>query len=163
MRATGSRLGMCGFRFALTTSLLACGCGESPSTRDRSDAVPVLPIALNTSSDFGLVPSGSGRAMRLVKVYNRSASRIGVSHWVVSCDCLEIRPKAIELEPEESRIIALFFDSDKEGGEFMGQLRISVEAFAGGNPIGSFYVPITVIAEADVAHLDLTREMLGRP
>lgn len=139
----------------LSLSLAIAGCGGPSLTAPSSvPSKKTLPITLMSAADLGIVSAKSGLLVRIAKIENRSESSVGVSRWRVSCECLSVAPASLQLGPGESVFIALVYDPAKEGGEFTGNLLISVEALSGDAKVCEFGVPVSVVAAKDVAHLD---------
>lgn len=134
---------------AAATLFMLSGCRET----DREDVKTEPPLVLDSSTDLGCVVSESEPAFRLVRVRNSTETVLHVSRWSVSCECLEIEPPSIDLQPGGSSYVRLVFDPAKEGNEFVGDLLISVDALSNDVRVGTFTVPVSVVAPDVVDHL----------
>src|SRR6266478_4350329 len=137
------------------TSLAIQGCsrtiGDTPAISSSKATLPVLPAS---STDFGYVRSSSGPVSRIVQIRNSSNAIVHISRWVVSCDCLTVLPASIDVGPKKSTYVELVYDASKEGNEFVGTLRMSVEGLSGADCVCTFEVPVSVVAPEDVTHLN---------
>jgi hypothetical protein len=79
---------------------------------------------------------------------------VRISRWIASCDCLRIQPSSTTLAPGESTYVRAVFDPAAERDSFVGELRISVEAFADNLLVGEFDVPVSVVTVESMKHLD---------
>jgi len=130
------------------------GCTRAaPVAPDRES-----PIVLISSADFGFIQSGSGIVSRLVKIRNSSHVAVHIARWTVSCECLSIEPSSVVVPAEDSTYVRLEFNPVKESDNFVGNLCISVEAFASDGKVCSFDVPVSVIARENLKHLDKRNE-----
>lgn len=146
--------------FFLTQS----GCtGDVPLPEKEALTKSAPLITLNSSADFGIVSAESGRTSRIVRIRNTTKTRIAVSHWKVSCECLGVVPGSCEIPAGESHFVALVFDPSKEGHGFTGDLSISVEAYSGDTTLARFTAPICIVSPHAVAHLDRSDVKLRSP
>lgn len=136
------------------------GCSR-PTEVARAAPGIKLPLISASSTDFGCLPSGSRIVYRVVKIRNSSNMAVHVSRWITSCECLSVGPLSIDVQPEKSTYLRLAFDPTKESDSFVGDLRISVEAFADANCVGTFDVPVSVVPPESLKHLDILGNTQG--
>jgi len=145
-------LGRVAATFAL--SLVHTGCSDSAATTQRSvTASQSFPISLASSADFGFIVSGGSEQIRIVKLRNNSGDAVQISSWTTSCECLSIRPRNLSLAPRESVFVILRYDTEKEP-DFVGDLLVSVEAYAGSQRVSVWNVPVSVISSASLSHVE---------
>jgi hypothetical protein len=140
--------------------LLLPGCADVKAVSNTA-AERSLPIAVASSADLGCIASGTGNAIRIVRLSNFSTEDVRISRWKVSCECLTVAPPSINLPPNASSFIQLGFDPDKESSDFVGNLLIEVEAFAGSELVGAFSVPVSVISAENIKHLGPWRDSVA--
>jgi len=133
-------------KVAFALSLALSGCSDS-TPRSSVSALQSLPIVLASSADFGFIVAGSGERDRVVKLQNNSSNPVQISNWTTSCECLSIRPRNLSLAPLESVFVLLTYDTEKEPG-FVGDLLVSVQAYADSQHVGEWNVPVSVIPPA---------------
>jgi hypothetical protein len=132
--------------------LAGCSSGES-----REGAV-VTPVVLVSSADFGCCAADSPRLSRIVRLKNVSTRDVRISHWTRSCECLEIHPPAIDVGQGGTAYIELVMEPGKENPAFVGDLMINVDAFDGAERVGTFAVPVSIVAPENFSHLKVPLE-----
>ena len=146
-------------KLAVAVGLLAAfalqGCSQ---TAGESPRIPspktTLSIVLASSAELGCVRSGSEPVSRIVEIRNSSNDIIHISRWTVSCECLTVEPASVDADPAKVTYIRLVFDPAKEGEGFAGNLRMSVDGFDDAVRVCTFDVPVSVIAPAELKHLE---------
>lgn len=133
----------------IVLSLVLSGCSDSAARTTNSRS---FPIVLASSADFGFIVSKNGDRNRIVKVRNNSEDAVQISNWTTSCECLSIHPRRLSLAPLESAFVILRYDTEKEP-EFVGDLLVSVEAYADSQRVSEWTVPVSVISTESLRHI----------